>query len=425
MEKIEKEAFDIFGVSKDIQKLAYEVEIELEAKFQDIDKIALYNQAKVMKAFKDNRVSDTHFKATTGYGYDDMGREAIEGVYADIFKAEDALVRIQFVNGTHALSTALFANLKAGDTLLSITGAPYDTLGETIGISQNEMSLISNGVKYEQIELKDDEFDVIKIQSYLNLNKVKLVFIGRSKGYSTRKSKDVTSIGQVIKEIKNIDKDVIVMVDNCYGEFVETKEPIEVGADIIAGSLIKNIGGSLVETGGYIVGKKELVEKAATRLTAPGIGKECGATLGKNKEILQGLFMAPMIVKNAIKTSIFSAGILEKLGYEVSPSAWEDRTDIIQMAVLHDKEKLISFIQGIQSVSPVDSFVKPMPWAMPGYSDQVIMAAGTFVSGASIELSADAPIKEPYAVYLQGGITYESAKLGICVAIDNMIRGKK
>lgn len=424
MENIDKKAYEMLGISGRVIDLTLECEQELIERFNEIDNVALVNTAKVMNAFKNNRISDSHFKTTTGYGYDDMGREAIEKVYAEIFGTEDALVRINFVNGTHSLSTAIAGNLMPGDLLVSITGAPYDTLGETIGIVENNMSLMSMGVKYKQIELKDGTFDTAAVLDIVRNNKVKMVFIGRSRGYATRPSQTVEQIGQIIKKIKEVDRDIIVMVDNCYGEFVETLEPTEVGADIMAGSLIKNLGGGLCETGGYIVGKRELVENAAKRLTAPGIGKECGATLGKNKEILQGLFMAPQAVKNALKTAVLTAAMLEKLGYEVSPSAWEYRTDIIQSIILRDEQKLISFIQGVQAASPVDSFVVPEPWAMPGYTNPVIMAAGTFVSGASIELSCDAPVKEPYAVFMQGGLTYESAKLGICTAIDNMIRGK-
>ena len=424
MENVEKKAYEMLGISERVVDLSLECEQELIERFNEIDNIALVNTAKVMQSFKNNRISDSHFKATTGYGYDDMGREAIEKVYAEIFGTEDALVRINFVNGTHSLSTAIAGNLMPGDLLVSITGAPYDTLAETIGIVENNMSLISMGVKYKQVELKDGTFDTEAILDIIKNNKVKMIFIGRSRGYATRPSQTVGQIGEVIKKIKEIDNGVIVMVDNCYGEFVETLEPTHVGADIMAGSLIKNVGGGLCETGGYIVGKKELVENSAKRLTAPGIGKECGATLGKNKEILQGLFMAPQAVKNAVKTTVLTAAMLEKLGYEVSPSAWEYRTDIIQSVILRDEQKLISFIQGVQAASPVDSFVVPEPWAMPGYTNPVIMAAGTFVSGASIELSCDAPVKEPYAVFMQGGLTYESAKLGICTAIDNMIRGK-
>lgn len=424
MDEIQKTSYKMLGISENVIELAEECEQDLVERFSEIDNIALLNTAKVLSSFKSNRISDSHFRATTGYGYDDMGREAIERVYADIFKAEDALVRINFVNGTHSLSTAIAGNLMPGDLLVSITGAPYDTLAETIGIVENNMSLMSMGVKYQQIELKDGTFDTEAIQEVIRNSKVKMVFIGRSRGYATRPSQTIEQMENVIRLIKEIDSNVIVMVDNCYGEFVEPKEPIEVGADIIAGSLIKNLGGGLCETGGYIVGKKELVENAAKRLTAPGIGKECGATLGKNKEILQGLFVAPQAVKNALKTAVLTAAMLEKLGYDVSPSAWEYRTDIIQSVILKDEKKLVAFIQGVQAASPVDSFVVPMPWDMPGYSNPVIMAAGTFVSGASIELSCDAPVKEPYAVFMQGGLTYESAKLGICTAIDKMLRGE-
>jgi len=423
MENTTNKSYEMLGISKKVIDLAQECEQELQGRFEEIDEVALFNTAKVLNAFNENRISDTHFKATTGYGYDDMGREAIEKVYADIFKTEDALVRINFVNGTHSLSTAIAGNLMPGDLLVSITGKPYDTLAETIGIVENDMSLIAMGVKYKQVDLKNGTFDTEAILDVVKNNKVNMIFIGRSRGYETRPSQTVAQIGDIITKIKEIDKDVIVMVDNCYGELVECLEPTEVGADIMAGSLIKNLGGGLCETGGYIVGKKELVENAAKRLTAPGIGKECGASLGKNKEILQGLFMAPQAVKNALKTAVLTAAMLEKLGYEVSPNAWESRTDIIQSVILKDAKKLISFIQGIQAASPVDSFVLPEPWDMPGYNDPVIMAAGTFVSGASIELSCDAPLKEPYAVFMQGGLTYESAKLGVSTAIDKMLKG--
>lgn len=422
MKSITDKAYEMLGISKQVIDLAEECEQELQGRFEEIDQVALFNTAKVLNAFKENRISDTHFKATTGYGYDDIGREAIEKVYADIFKAEDALVRINFVNGTHSLSTAIAGNLMPGDLLVSITGKPYDTLAETIGIVENNMSLMAMGVKYKQVDLKDGTFDTPAILDVVKNNKVKMIFIGRSRGYETRPSQTVEQIGNIIAKIKEVDASVIVMVDNCYGELVECIEPTEVGADIMAGSLIKNLGGGLCETGGYIVGKKRLVDNASKRLTAPGIGKECGATLGKNKEILQGLFMAPQAVKNALKMSVLTATMLEKLGYEVSPSAWEYRTDIIQAVILKDAQKLISFIQGIQAASPVDSFVLPEPWDMPGYNDPVIMAAGTFVSGASIELSCDAPVKEPYAVFMQGGLTYESAKLGVCTAIDKMLK---
>lgn len=422
MKNIQDKTYEIFGLSKKIINLANESEGTLQDKFKEIDDISLFNTAKVLKAFNENKISESHFNATTGYGYDDIGREAIEKVYASIFKAEDALVRINFVNGTHALSTALMGNLMPGDILLSITGAPYDTLAETIGIVQNNLSLISYGVKYRQVDLVKGEIDINKVLDVVSKEKIKMVFIGRSRGYENRPSLSISKLEQVISKIKEIDNNIIVMVDNCYGELVETREPIEIGADLIAGSLIKNLGGGLCETGGYIVGRKDLVENAAKRLTAPGIGKECGATLGKNREIIQGLFMAPSVVKNAVKTAVFTAHMLEKLGYKVSPTWNEKRTDLIQSIIFNDKEKLISFIQGIQKASPVDSFVTPMPWDMPGYSDPVIMAAGTFVSGASIELSADAPVKEPYVAYMQGGLTYESAKLAVLVAIDEMLK---
>ena len=402
MEDILNKGYKLFGLSSTVSNLCTECEKELEKEFKKIDDIAFLNSAKVLKAFRENKISDTHFKASTGYGYDDIGREAIEKVYANIFKTEDALVRINFVNGTHALSTALCANLMPGDTLLSISGAPY-------------------GVNYIEIDLKEGKIDIDRVIEIIKNNKIKMVFIGRSRGYETRPSITVKEIEETTSKIKEIKKDIIVMVDNCYGEFVEEMEPTEFGVDLMAGSLIKNLGGGLCETGGYIVGRKDLVENAAKRLTAPGIGKECGATLGKNKEILEGLFIAPQAVKNALKTAMLCALMLEKLGYEVSPKPFEKRTDIIQSVILKDSKKLISFVQGIQMASPIDSFVLPEPWAMPGYTDSVIMAAGTFVSGASIELSADAPIKEPYAVFIQGGLTYEAAKLGICKAIDKMI----
>lgn len=418
---IQKDIIEMLNIKLDAAQLINESEIQLQKVFNEIEDVAQYNTAKVMNAFWKHKISETHFIKSTGYGYDDLGRDTIEKVYADIFNAEDALVRIQFVNGTHALSTALFGNLLPGDTLLSITGLPYDTLAQSIGIVPNDMSLKRLGVKYEQVDLKDNEFDFQKIHQKITSSKIKLVFIGRSRGYSTRKSLTIEKIAEVIKYIKKIDKDVLVMVDNCYGEFVEKQEPTDVGADIIAGSLIKNMGGSLCETGGYIVGKKECVKNAAVRLTAPGIGKECGATLGKNKEILQGLFIAPHIVSSALKVACLTANVFELMQAEVSPRAFEKRTDIIQSITFNDKDKLIKFIQGIQASSPIDSFVKPEPWAMPGYADEVIMAAGTFVSGASIELSADAPIKEPYMAYMQGGVTYESGVISIAKAISNIM----
>lgn len=415
-------SFELLGISNEIEKLSIKTEEKYKGNFEEISYIELYNQAKVLKAFKEAEVSQVHFTKTTGYGYDDIGRETIEKIYSKIFGTEDALVRVQFVNGTHTIATALEAMLLPGDKLLAITGKPYDTLCEVIGLTKNKLSLMSYGVKYDQIDLKEDgNFDLPKIKEYLEKNKVKLIHIQRSKGYALRKALYIKDIEEVIKLIKSIDKDIIVMVDNCYGEFVEIKEPTEVGADIACGSLIKNIGGGLCETGGYIVGRKDLVELCSQKLTCPGIGKECGATLGQNRYILQGLFNAPSVVKSALHTAILAAGMMEELGFDVYPKANEKRGDIVQAIKLGDKEKLIKFIQGIQYASPVDSHVTPYPWDMPGYTDQVIMAAGTFIEGASIELSADSPIRDPYVAYMQGGITYESAKLAVCQAIQNMI----
>ena len=419
-----KNILGMYDIKEEYKNIDYIVENKIKDRFEYVEKISKYNQAKVHQAFIKNKVSEVHFSKTTGYGYDDIGREVIEKVYADIFKAEDALVRIQFVNGTHALGVALIGNLIKGDKLLSITGAPYDTLLNLISNKKEKGSLASMGIEYNQIELKDNDFDYGKIQEYLYNNKVNMIFIGRSRGYTSRKSLSIDRIKAVISAIKEIDKDIIIMVDNCYGEFVETREPIEAGADLCAGSLIKNIGGGLCETGGYIVGKKELVNNAACRLTVPGIGKECGATLGKNKEILQGIYMAPMVVKNALKTAIYTAGLLEELSIECDPAWNEERTDIIDQIKLKDEKKLIKFIQEIQHQSPIDSFVTPQPWAMPGYSDPVIMAAGTFVSGASIEISADAPIKPPYIAYIQGGMVYDSAKYIVLSAVSKMIGDK-
>lgn len=415
-------SFELLGISKKIENLSKHIEEEYRGVFESISDIALYNQAKVLKAFRDAEISQVHFSKTTGYGYDDIGREAIEKIYAKIFGTEDSLVRIQFVNGTHTIATALQAMLLPGDRLLAITGKPYDTLCEVIGITENRLSLKNYGVLYDQIDLKEDgNFDLPKIKEYLENNKVKLVHIQRSKGYALRKALYIEDIEEVIKLIKSIDKDIIVMVDNCYGEFVDKKEPTEVGADLACGSLIKNIGGGLCETGGYIVGRHDLIELCSEKLTCPGIGKECGATLGQNRYILQGLFNAPTVVKSALQVAVLASGMMEELGFLVYPKADEKRGDIVQAIKLGDKDKLIKFIQGIQYASPVDSHVTPYPWDMPGYTDQVIMAAGTFIEGASIELSADSPIREPYVAYMQGGITYESAKLAVCQAIQNMM----
>lgn len=420
-----EEVKNFFNISDNVIKETLNSEENIKEIFKDIDKKAMYNTAKVMSAFKKYNLSAMHFGKTTGYGYDDPGREVIEKIYAEIFNTEDSLVRVQFVNGTHAIATALKALLMPNDTMLAISGRPYDTLCEVIGIKENSLSLKNYGVKYDEIELLEDgNFDEEKILEYLKYNKVKLIHIQRSKGYALRKSLYIADIEKIITKIRMIDKDVIIMVDNCYGEFVEEKEPTEVGADIVCGSLIKNIGGGLCETGAYIAGKENLIKLCAETLTCPGIGKECGATLDQNRNILQGLFLAPSVVKNALKSAVFAANLLGNLGFEVYPKYDEKRSDIIQAIKLNEKEKLIKFIQGIQSASPVDSHVTPMPWDMPGYEDQVIMAAGTFIDGASIELSADSPIREPFVAYMQGGLTYESAKLAICIAVDKMLEEK-
>lgn len=413
----------LFNISDRISKISEECENELKEIFKGYEYNSYVNQAKILKSFQDNKVATMHLGSSTGYGYGDIGREVIEKIYADVFGTQDALVRVQFVNGTHAISTALFACLKSGDELLYISGKPYDTLSETIGITENTMSLISNGVKYNSIDLKDgNDFDEEAIVAYIKKNKVKMIAIQRSKGYAVRKSMRVSQIESIINRIKKVDNNIIVMVDNCYGELVEQLEPTNVGADLCCGSLIKNMGGGLCETGAYIVGKTEYIGLCAERLTCPGIGKECGATLHQNRNMLQGLFIAPSVVCNALKAMTFAACMLEKLGFSAFPNYLEKRTDIIQAVQFEKKEELVKFIQGIQKASPIDSHVTPYPWDMPGYTDQVIMAAGTFIEGASIELSADSPIREPYVAYMQGGITYESAKLAILIAIENMIK---
>ncbi len=417
-----KNAYNMFNISEELINLVKKSEQELSARFEEVEDIALENQAKVLKAFNETKISQMHFGKTTGYGYNDIGREAIEKIYAKVFKAEDALVRVQFVNGTHAIATTLKAMLMPGEELLAITGTPYDTLCEVIGIKESAKSLKSYGIKYSQIDLlSNDSIDIDKVIDHLKNNNVKVIHIQRSRGYALRKAFSIEDIKHVVNRIKEIDKDVIIMVDNCYGEFVETKEPIEVGADIVCGSLIKNIGGGLCETGGYIAGRKDLIELCAVTLTCPGIGKECGATMGQNRNILQGIFMASTTVKNAIKSALLTSKIMEELGYETFPNSKDYRADIVQSIKFKNKEELIKFIQGIQKASPVDSHVVPYPWDMPGYESQVIMAAGTFIDGASIELSADSPIREPYVAYMQGALTYESAKIAICSAIQDML----
>ena len=398
-----------FGIKEDV--------IELSKK---IEKIEEYNSLKVLSAFQKYNLSEMHFNGTTGYGYGDIGRDTIESIFADIFKAEDSLVRTQFISGTHAISTLLFGILRPNDTLISISGKPYDTLDEVIGIVENKSSLQSYGVKYEQIELVNDDFDYKAIEERVKKENIKLIEIQRSRGYSTRKTIDLEKVEKVIKLIKDIDRNIIVMIDNCYCEFVTKKEPIEVGADVVVGSLIKNLGGGIAPNGGYIAGRKDIVELAAERLTAPGLGKEVGPSLGINKQILQGLFFAPQVVASSLKTAIFASRMLEELGYNVEPKFNDKRADIVQTIEFNDREKLIKFCQGIQAASPVDSNSVPMPWDMPGYTDQVIMAAGAFTQGSSIELSCDGPIRPPYTAFLQGGLTYGYGKLGILKAISRL-----
>ena len=395
-----------------------EMEKECLKQFKIVDDICFYNSQKVLKAFQKNRVSETHFNSTTGYGYNDEGRNVIEKVFSSVFKAEDAIVRNQFISGSHALSVTLFALLRPNDTLLSITGKPYDTLDEVIGIVDNPSSLKSFNVNYEQIDLIDNDFDYKKIEEVLKAKKIKVIEIQRSKGYSTRKSITIDKLEKVIKFIKNIDSKVIIMIDNCYCEFVSTKEPTEVGADIVVGSLIKNLGGGIVPNGAYVVGKKDLINLVGERLSLPGEGKEVGPSLGINKYLLQGLFFAPSVVASSLKTAILASKVFENLGYEVEPKYDEERADIVQNIIFHDENKLIKFCQGIQAASPIDSYVEPIPWDMPGYQDKVIMAAGTFTQGSSIELSCDGPIREPYIAYLQGSLMYPYGKLAIMKAME-------
>ena len=409
------------GISEDVYNFGKETLLALEKRFDEIDRICEFNQLKVLKAMCENRLSDIHFAATTGYGYNDLGRDTLEAIYASVFKGEDALVRPHLVSGTHALHVALSSNLRPGDELFSPVGKPYDTLEEVIGIRPSKGSLAEYGITYRQADLKEDgSFDFEAIKNCIN-KKTKLVTIQRSKGYASRPTLSIAKIEELIKFIRSLKEDVIIMVDNCYGEFVEDKEPLEVGADMIVGSLIKNPGGGLAPIGGYIVGKKECIENAAYRLTAPGLGKEVGASLGLNGLMLQGLFLAPTVVAGAEKGAIFAANIYEKLGYTCIPDADESRHDIIQAITLKTPEAVIAFCEGIQAAAPVDSYVVPEPWAMPGYDSDVIMAAGAFVSGSSIELSADAPMKEPYTVFFQGGLTFNHAKYGILLSLQKLI----
>lgn len=409
---------------ENVSNFICEEETKLKEQFDKIDSLVYRNSLKVLNAFHKNNLSESHFSSTTGYGYNDIGRDTIEKIFADIFKSEDALVRSQFISGSHALTVCLFALLRPNDTLLSISGLPYDTLHEVIGIKENKSSLKSYGIHYEQIDLIDNEFDYKKIEETLKSKKIKVIEIQRSKGYSTRKSITIDHLKAVISFIKNISPNTIIMIDNCYCEFVNDVEPTEVGADIVVGSLIKNLGGGIAPNGAYIVGKKDLIELAAERLTLPGEGKEVGPTLGINKQILQGLFMAPSVVGSALKTAILTSKSLEDLGYKVEPKYNDERADIVQNIVFENREDLIRYCVGIQKGSPIDYYATPMPWDMPGYDDQVIMAAGTFTQGSSIELSCDGPLRNPFIAYQQGGLTYEYGKLGLISAINELKNGK-
>ncbi len=405
----------------DLDNLINSSEKELVKEFENIDKIEYLNSKKVLNALWKNKVSEQVFNSTTGYGYDDLGRDVIEKVFAEVLDSEDALVRNQFISGSHALTVCLFALLRPNDLLLSITGTPYDTLHEVIGIKENASSLKSFGVKYDEISLKNNDFDYDKIADYINNNKVKVIEIQRSKGYSTRKSLTIDKLEKVIKFIKDIDKNIIIMVDNCYCEFVEDKTPTGVGADVMVGSLIKNLGASIAPNGAYIAGKKELVELAGERLTLPGEGREVGPSLGINKAILQGLYFAPQVVANSLKTAVLTSKAMEKLNIEVEPTSNEKRADIVQSIIFKDREKLIKYCQGIQAGSPIDSFALPMPAPMPGYSDDVIMAAGTFTQGSSIELSCDGPLRDPYIAYQQGSVSYFYGKIALKKALEFLL----
>ena len=411
-------------ISERVRSLGIQAEAALGEQFARIDSIAAQNTEKVLAAFQKHKVAEVHFQGTTGYGYDDIGREVLGEIYADIFNTEDALVRISFVNGTHAIASALYGVLRPGDTLLSAVGAPYDTLQTVIGITgDGNGSLREFGVHYRQVELTaEDKPDLKGIAQAVQDSAVKAVLIQRSRGYATRASLSVEQIGEIIRVIRQNNATVNVLVDNCYGEFVETLEPSQVGADLIMGSLIKNPGGGLAPMGGYVAGRRDLVESAAMRMTVPGIGRECGASLGNNRALYQGLFLAPHTVAQATKTAVFAAKVMELLGYRTDPLSSDLRHDIIQMIHLEKPEAVERFCRGIQSGAPVDSYVTPVPWDMPGYDCPVIMAAGAFIQGASIELSADAPMRPPYTVYMQGGLTYESGKLGILLAAEELLK---
>ena len=409
------------GISNNVIELVNSCEKECIEEFNKIDQQTTLNSLKVLNAFHKNSVTESCFNETTGYGYNDLGRDTIEKVFSDVLGSEDALVRNQFISGSHALNVCFFALLRPNDLLLSISGTPYDTLHEVIGIKENKSSLKSFGIRYDEIDLINDDFDYEKIKNYLTTNKVKVIEIQRSKGYSTRKSINIDKVEKVIKLIKEIDESIIVMVDNCYCEMISSKEPTEVGADIMVGSLIKNLGGGIAPNGAYIAGKHELVELCAERLTLPGEGREVGPSLGINKQLLQGIYLAPTVVASATKTAILVSRVLEKLGYEVEPKYNDERVDIVQNIIFRDREKLIEFTRGIQQASAIDSNALVEPSDMPGYADQVIMASGSFTQGSSIELSCDGPLREPYIAYFQGSLTYDYGKLGLMKAIERII----
>ena len=413
--------YNTLGISQKTVDLIDKCEKKCKEEFGKIDEVCEYNSLKVLSSFHKNKVTESCFNSTTGYGYNDLGRETIENIFKDILGAEDAIVRSQFISGSHALTVCLFALLRPNDILLSISGKPYDTLDEVIGIKENKSSLKSFGIKYEQIDLVNDDFDYDKIKDFLNNNKVKVIEIQRSKGYSERKSLSLEKLGKVIKIIKEIDNDIIIMVDNCYCEFVSSSEPTSVGADVIVGSLIKNLGGGIAPNGAYIAGRHDLVELCAERLTLPGEGREVGPTLGINKQFLQGIYMAPSVVASALKTAVLASKVLEELGYDVEPRYDEERVDIVQNIIFNDPNKLIEFTRGIQEGSAIDANAVVEAWDMPGYSDKVVMASGSFTQGSSIELSCDGPIREPYIAYMQGSLTYPYGKIGLMKAVEKII----
>ncbi len=412
---------EVLKIDKSIFELFEKCELDLQDKFREIDKMAFKNSFKVLETFNKYQISESHFSSTTGYGYGDVGRDTIEKVFADVLGGEDALVRSQFISGSHALTVTLFALLRPDDLLLSISGKPYDTLDEVIGIVDNPSSLKSFGIRYDEIDLVDDDFDYKKIEDYLQKNKVKVIEIQRSKGYSTRKSISIEKVAKVVKLVKKIQPSTIIMVDNCYCEFVSDLEPTSVGCDIIVGSLIKNLGGGIAPNGAYVCGKSQLIKLVSERLTLPGEGREVGPTLGINKNFLQGLFFAPSVVASSLKLAILTSKVMEELGFNVEPKWNDERVDIVQNIIFGKKEALIKYCQGIQMASPIDSNCIPEAWDMPGYQDQVIMAAGTFTQGSSIELSCDGPIREPYIAYQQGGLTYDMGKIGIMKAVSNLM----